>query len=538
MSGWGDKDKLDAARALQAAFFGRSPGSPGSRGRGAMAGGSATGRGRGRGHGSVPPSPGRGLDNSGTSSSSDNNNNNMTPAGHGRGGFGGNNNNMTPAGRGRGGFGGGNNNMTSAGHGRGGFEGNNNNMTSAGRGRGGFEGNNNNMTSAGRGRGGFEGNNNNMTSAGRGRGGFGGNNTARGGGQRHVAPLATSDEFFAVLNKENKTTGHTVGPTAVSSTPGTSSGAAKKTVGMHADTSGGPMELDKPTRPSNTTTNIPNPSRGLMASQWANASVVTGPTQRGTAMGASNSGESMDRHSSTGANQGPSNIARAQSTAGNRAGLSASRWAGSAPPPPPNPSELPPVYRSDNWIKDYHEENKSQATSQGHLPQVGPAGQANGGPRGSNTQPAMHTPQVNGQHNTRPNTQPTLNLSGGGNVVQPAQQPSQTAHRIVGNAGQQLAQSSQPSQSGHGIVGNAGQQSSQSSQPAQQPFQTAHHMVGNAGQQSAQSSQPAQQPSQTAHHIVGNAGQQSAQSSQHSQNPFDDPDFKAFWENHYMRNKD
>ncbi|ROW14315.1 hypothetical protein VPNG_03966 [Cytospora leucostoma] len=456
MSGWGDKDKLDAARALQATFFGRSPGSPGSRG-----GAIGRGRGRGRGHGSVSPGPVHGLDNSGTSSS---------------GG-----------------------------------------------------GNNNNMTSAGRGRGGFGGNNDNMTSAGRGRGGFGGNNTARGGGQRPTAHLATPNEFFAVLNKDNKTAGHTVGTTAVSSAPGTSSGAAQKIVGMHADTSGGPMEIDKPARPNDNAAITRDMSHGLMASQWANASVVAGHTHGDTAMGGGNSGQSVGRYSGTGAHsvahkktvQRAESLQGAQSTAGTKAGLSSSRWAGPSPPsppspPPPNPSELPPVYRSENWIKDYHEEHKSKATPQGRLPQVGPAGQANGGPRGSNTQPAVHTSQVNGQHNTRPNAQPTLNLSGGGIAVQPAQQPSQTAHRIVGNAGQHSAQFPQP---------------------FQQPSQTAHRIVGNAGQHSAQSSQPVQQPSQSAHRIGGNTGQQSAQSSQRSQDPFDDPDFKDFWENHYMRNK-
>ncbi|ROW03644.1 hypothetical protein VPNG_07156 [Cytospora leucostoma] len=81
---------------------------------------------------------------------------------------------------------------------------------------------------------------------------------------------------------------------------------------MHADTSGGPMEIDKPARPNNTAANTRHGSHGLMASQWANASVVTGRTHGDTAMGGSNSGESMDRYSGTGAHPGPINIARAQ----------------------------------------------------------------------------------------------------------------------------------------------------------------------------------------------------------------------------------
>ncbi|KUI62721.1 hypothetical protein VP1G_09844 [Cytospora mali] len=350
MSGWGDPDKLAEARAAHVAFTGRSPGSrgPGSR--------------RGRGHGSTP-SPARGFNNS---------------------------DNMMPAGRGRSGP---------------------------------------------------------PNPASGGNGGFSNNNTARASGSgdrnRSAATLMDTEQFFAHLNNEKKTHTHPGGPTAVSETPGASADpTSQKTVAMNANEPGGPMEVDMHAQSSNTAISSPIPGHSPMASQWGDAPGTLGAAQGNGVTGTTNSEGSMgldiSTHVQTNATLVKSESLKrglmsshwnttkskdtqskssqpksaqskdARSTADTKHGLFASQWA-EPPPPPTNPSELPPVYRSNDWVNDLIKENEAEAKRRAASFPAGLSSQANGHSRGTFTEPAQRTtasPSVGAHAQTRPSNAP------------------------------------------------------------------------------------------------------------------------------------
>lgn len=525
MSGWNDPDKLAEARAAHASFTSRSPDPRGH------------GRGRGRGRGSASPSPARGSNNSG------------------------------------------------------------NNMNIAGRGRGGPP-----------------------TPASGGPGGFGGNNTARVGGSggcnRPAVPLATSEQFFALLDskKANVPIG---GSTAVSSIDGTSAApSAQKTFAQDANnfSGGGPMELDQPAHSSNTTSNpsgvltatqgnvvkgadtsggrldldnikhvqskatplkSESPKRGLMSSQWSTAAGASG-TGGGTGAHhptnatppVTTSTNNYGTHMKTDERAG--NPKNAQSKAGTNNGLGASRWAKSSPSPPTNPSELAPIYRSQNWIEDLREENEAEVkrraavgahaqarTSNPAVQNVAPTTAPIGAPKNASNIPAQQAARpapasgvsMQGQaYAQRPNAIQSGTQPAGQQSVNVNQLPVGAARPAVGRTQAYKTSPSQlptqvQAQQAPGAAAFPAVRAHAS--PNTQPFSGSGGFDGlrsSAGFGAGPTAQSIQQPAQP---VSSNVGQQLPQAArpagggsgqQHSQDPFNDPDFKDFWDNHYLPN--
>lgn len=557
MSGWNDEDRLAEARALHSDFTGRSPG---SRRRGANSSGAALGRGRGRGHGNISPSPAHDPSNSG--------NDNMTPAGQNRSGH--------PA-----------------------------------------------LLSGGR-------------------GGFGSNKTARvggsGGRNQSAAPLATSDQFFAHFNKNhtNAPAGSSAaasGARGVHSTPTT-----RDVIAKNASNSGEPMVLDQPAESSNVTghnargissafprstqkdhmsTDISggpmdldnskdiqstaalakpkSPKRGLMSSKWCtdpDASATStgrqGPTndiatQPNTVVSTDNIGTHVENDKRARSSK------NARFSDNTKPGLAASRWAKPPSPPKPVPSELSPVYRSDNWIKDLREENAAGVMHQTDHPPGKPLGQRNDHLRSLNKESAMRTfaaPSAEALAKTRVGTQPSqpaapanaLSMTAqdakkapalpvsrpapASNVTMKGQAPAESPaayqfgtqpsgrHDIgfnqpsVGAVYPAVDRGStyQPSSAGLPRQGQPQQAQVAATSPAigadgslnLQPLQ---HQVSGVNTSSAgpRAEYTAQHVQQGAQPTSDNVGQKSTQPVQRSADPFDDPDFKDFWENNYMR---
>lgn len=550
MSGWNDPDKLALARAAHNDFTNRSPGSQGH------------GRGRGRGRGSFSPSPARDFNDSGD---------NMTVAGRGRGGP------PTPA-------------------------------------RGGL-------------------------------GGLGGTNTARGGGSvgrnRPAAPLATSEQFFSLLDSK-KTNVPTGGSAAVSSTYGTSAApGAQKTFAQNTNnfSGGGPMDLDQPAHSSITTTSpsdvltatqgnaakVANTSGGpmnldkhaksnasplesenikpgLMSSCWGKAAGASGTgTGTGTGTGAhrpanaihpqgtvTTSTNNFGTHTKTDQHAGTPKDA--QSKAGANHGLVTSLWARSPPSPPAIPSELAPIYRSQNWMEDLREDNEAEAKRRAAVSPAAPPGQVNGRQsnsvsRGPNKDPTMGTPaassvgsqmqarasNVPAQQAARPASASGVSMRSQADVQRPSaiqsgtqpgsqqsvnfnQLPVDAARPAVGRtqayqtsssrlptqgraqpipggvfppaAGAHASLNAQPRYVSGGLDGPRSSAGSGAGPTAQSIEQPAQRIGSNVGQQPHQAARPA----------GGGIGQQSAQPAQRSQDPFDDPDFKDFYDNHYLPN--
>lgn len=334
----------------------------------------------------------------------------------------------------------------------------------------------NNMFTAGRGRG------NPPTPARGGPGGFGGNHTAWSGGTTarngSAAPLATSDEFYAFVNNKKKTTVSTGGSAAVSSTNGTHGAPiSQKTVAQDANiiSGGGPMELDQPAQSRNTATDPPSPGRSLMASRWGDQSGVSKAAQGNGVT--DNSGTPMDIDDSK----------NTQSKTGTNHGLFASRWAESPRPLPTNPSELAPVYRSEDWIKDLEEDNEAEVKRRSALASAATPGHAHSDALGPNTEPAMRTPaasSVGALVQTRANNRPaqdgasvtaSIGTSNQANIrAQPAARPAPTSG--VSMQGQAHNQRPDAIQSGTQPVGQQsvgfGQRPVGAAQPASGPSQS------------------------------------------------------------------
>lgn len=474
-----------------------------------------------------------------------------------------------------------------------------------GRGRGGaspsparnFDNPGNNMATAGRGRGGHH------TFAGGGRGGRNGSaavssthgivsspvvqktdaqNSNKIGG---YGPMELDQPAWSSMTAVNASS---IDRSMMAAQIANSSGALKGTQEKLAtNSSGGPMDLDNSKRvQSHTTSRKPEgPKRGLMSSLWATDPAASDTGNTGTdARRPSNvvSANSFGNHMES----SKENSKNAQIKGGTNHGLFGSRWARSPSPPSTSPSDLAPVYKSNNWIEDLEKENEAEAKRRAALASVAVPRTAHGNSSGPNLDPAVRAPAAHSagalaqtRANHSPSQDATANTAFSGNIQQPSNDHAQRAAQASSVSMQNQSYTQRPSAiqfgnqpsgqqsigSIHRPVGAAHPTASpaQAYQPAAvrtptqgQPQQAQDvnalpvgrayaspngksiHRGGSgvtsslAGFGAGSTAHP-QQPYQP---IGGKVGQQPSHSTQQSDNPFNDESFKHFWENEYMRN--